>query len=83
MKHVSRIPRLLAVTILLLAATIPCIAQDIPRWELFGGYSIDQTDTRAYFKSSTYDSTKCLKVMPIPLMSPDPYMRCSLAIRLA
>ncbi len=30
----------------------PCLAQEIPEWEFFGGYSFQRSDVREYFKSS-------------------------------
>ena len=32
--------------------TTPCLAQEIPEWEFFGGYSFQRSDVREYFKSS-------------------------------
>ena len=41
--------------VLLLAA--PSMAQDIPAWEVFGGYSFQRSDVRQYFRSTPIQYT--------------------------
>jgi len=43
---------LLLLLLLLLSLTIPCLAQENPEWELFGGYSLQKTGVREFFKST-------------------------------
>jgi len=38
--------------LLLFFFAVPCLAQKTPAWEIFGGYSLQRSDMRQYFKSS-------------------------------
>ena len=40
-----------AIVLLLLFAT-PCLAQETPGWQFFGGYSFQRADVREYFKTT-------------------------------
>lgn len=42
----------LQLSLFCLLLAMPCLAQDVPPWEVFGGYSFDHTDVREYFKST-------------------------------
>src|SRR6266481_6410676 len=37
---------------LLLAFVTPCLAQETPAWQFFGGYSFQRADVREYFKTT-------------------------------
>jgi len=38
--------------LLLLILAVPCLAQETPAWQLFGGYSFQRAGVRDYFKST-------------------------------
>src|SRR5215467_10157712 len=37
---------------LLVCFVVPCMAQETPAWQLFGGYSFQRADVREYFKTT-------------------------------
>src|SRR5215470_18654615 len=44
--------RTLALLLILFFLATPCIAQEVPSWEFFGGYSFQETNVREYFRST-------------------------------
>ncbi len=48
----NRLHKLLPLVLIVLFFATPCMAQESPKWEVFGGYSFQRSDVRQYFKSS-------------------------------
>jgi hypothetical protein len=48
----SRNPRLILRLFLLLSLTAPCLAQETPAWEFFGGYSLQRSGVREFYKAT-------------------------------
>ncbi|MBI4482280.1 MAG: hypothetical protein HY652_05255 [Acidobacteria bacterium] len=46
------IQNFLQLFLIVLSFATPCVAQETPAWEFFGGYSFQRSDVREYFKSS-------------------------------
>jgi hypothetical protein len=44
--------RTLKILLLVLFLAAPCLAQKTPAWEFFGGYSVERSDVREYYKST-------------------------------
>jgi hypothetical protein len=44
--------KILQLFLFILSFATPCLAQETPAWEFFGGYSWERSDVREYFKSS-------------------------------
>jgi opacity protein-like surface antigen len=49
--HARRVRGFLYLLLFCFAAA-PCLAQDPPTWEFFGGYSLEKADVRGYYKST-------------------------------
>src|SRR5262245_11838131 len=45
-------PRGRGILLCLFFLATPCIAQQVPSWEFFGGYSFQETNVRKYFRST-------------------------------
>jgi hypothetical protein len=48
----GRMQKVLQLSLFVLSLATPCIAQETPAWELFGGYSFERSDVRMYYKST-------------------------------
>lgn len=47
-----RIRKVFQLSLLILSLATPCLAQETPAWEFFGGYSVQRSNVREYFKSA-------------------------------
>lgn len=48
----GRIQNVLQLFLFVFSVATPCVAQETPAWEFFGGYSFEKSNVREYFKSS-------------------------------
>ena len=48
----TRIQNLLQLLLLVSFFAAPCVAQEAREWEIFGGYSVQRSDVRQYYRSS-------------------------------